>query len=121
MSSQELHVSQRPADGADLPGGVGDEPAPSAVARAAPLSLPGPIHAIFGGVPRPTRLGVLNSSPYAYQKAVSLVPAASLTMAACACPTTPPSGPCAASRLAGTIGLSPARTKAATAPPPCTR
>src|SRR5208337_3925431 len=35
----------------------------------------GPIHAIFGGVPRPSRLGVLNSSPYAYQKAVSLVPA----------------------------------------------
>src|SRR5208337_5593423 len=35
----------------------------------------GPVHAIFGGVPRPTRLGVLNSSPYAYQKAVSLVPA----------------------------------------------
>src|SRR5208337_4197659 len=33
----------------------------------------GPVHAIFGGVPRPTRLGVLNSSPYAYQKAVSLV------------------------------------------------
>ena len=29
----------------------------------------------FGGVSRPTRLGVLNSSPYSYQKAVSLVPA----------------------------------------------
>src|SRR5208282_319454 len=27
---------------------------------------------IFGGGPRPTRLGVLNSSPYAYPKAVSL-------------------------------------------------
>ncbi len=33
----------------------------------------GPVHAIFGGVLRPTRLSVLNSSPYAYQKAVSLV------------------------------------------------
>ena len=35
MSGQQLHVSQRPADGPDLPGGVGDEAAPSAVARAA--------------------------------------------------------------------------------------
>jgi hypothetical protein len=30
MSSQQLHVPQRPADGADLPGGVGD-PAASAL------------------------------------------------------------------------------------------
>ncbi len=37
----------------------------------------GPVHAIFGGVPRTTRLDVLNSSPYAYRKAVSLVPASS--------------------------------------------
>ena len=38
----------------------------------------GPVQAIFGGVARPTRLGVLNSSPYAYQKAVSLVLAKAL-------------------------------------------
>jgi hypothetical protein len=35
MSSQELHVPQRSANSANLPGGVGDEPTPSAVARAA--------------------------------------------------------------------------------------
>src|SRR5271157_2834515 len=33
----------------------------------------GPVHAIFGGVPRPTPRGVLDSSPYAYLEAVSLV------------------------------------------------
>jgi hypothetical protein len=32
-----------------------------------------PVHAIFGGVPRPTPRGVLDSSPYAYLEAVSLV------------------------------------------------
>ena len=37
----------------------------------------GPVHAIFGGVPRPTPRGVLNSSPYAYLEAVSLVLAGS--------------------------------------------
>ena len=31
------------------------------------------VYAIFRGVLRPARFGVLNSSPYAYQKAVSLV------------------------------------------------
>jgi hypothetical protein len=35
VPSQELHVSQRPANRADLPGGGGDEPAPAAMARAA--------------------------------------------------------------------------------------
>src|SRR5208283_2929029 len=33
----------------------------------------GPVHAIFGGVPRPTPRGVLDSSPCAYLEAVSLV------------------------------------------------
>jgi len=42
VSGQELHVPQRPADGPDLPGGVGDEAAPSAVARAA-VEAEGPI------------------------------------------------------------------------------
>jgi hypothetical protein len=34
--------------------------------RSVTAQLAAPVYAIFSGVPRPTRLGVLNSSPYAY-------------------------------------------------------
>jgi len=38
-----------------------------------PIPRPDHVHAIFRGVPRPTPRGVLDSSPYAYLEAVSLV------------------------------------------------
>src|SRR5208283_983880 len=54
----------------------GDEAGMSGITcfpTSSPISRLDPVHAIFGGVPRPPPRGVLDSSPYAYLEAVSLV------------------------------------------------
>src|SRR5271165_6263572 len=70
-SDRVCRLLSKPETGSFLPcsGDVGNHLFPDIVAD----PPAGPVQTISGGVPRPTPRGVLDSSPYAYLEAVSLV------------------------------------------------